>query len=119
VLVAPLMPGVNDSPEQVEEIVDLALEAGAAYVTPITLHLRGEVRDLWFEWLREHRPDLISRYERLYRRSAYAPPDEQERIAALVKAEPPEAGWRMRGRTERPREEPPEPLRKQEQGKLF
>ena len=55
------------------ELMGVALEAGAAYVTPITLHLRGEVRDLWFEWLREHRPDLIPRYERLYRRSAYAP----------------------------------------------
>jgi len=72
------------------------------------------------EWLREHRPDLISRYERLYRRSAYAPREEQERISALVKKVPdPEPGWRMRGRTERPRQEAQEPLRKQEQGKLF
>jgi DNA repair photolyase len=120
VLIAPLMPGVNDAPEQVERIVEMALEAGAAYVTPITLHLRGEVRDLWFEWLREHRPDLIQRYERLYRRGAYAPREEQERLAALVKKLPePEPSWRMRGRTVRPREEAPKPLRKREQGKLF
>ena len=46
VLVAPLMPGINDAPEQVEPIVELAAEAGAAYVTGIALHLRGEVRDL-------------------------------------------------------------------------
>jgi len=120
VLIAPIQPGINDAPEQVDPIVEMALEAGAAYVTPITLHLRGEVRGLWFEWLREHRPDLISRYERLYRRSAYAPREEQERISALVKKVPdPEPGWRMRGRTERPRQEAQEPLRKQEQGKLF
>ena len=50
-LIAPLMPGVNDAPEQVEPILELAAEAGAAYVTGIALHLRGEVRELWFEWL--------------------------------------------------------------------
>jgi DNA repair photolyase len=85
ILVAPLMPGVNDAPEQVEPILELAAEAGAAYVTGIALHLRGEVRDLWFEWLREHRPDLIARYERLYRRGAYAPPEERRRLAQLVR----------------------------------
>jgi DNA repair photolyase len=84
ILIAPLMPGVNDAPEQIEPILHLAAEAGAAYVSGIALHLRGEVRDLWFEWLREHRPDLIPRYERLYRRGAYAPPDERSRLAQLV-----------------------------------
>src|SRR5436305_1974317 len=59
VLVAPLMPGINDSPEQTEPLLELAAEAGAAYITGIPLHLRGEVRDLVFEWLREHGPDLV------------------------------------------------------------
>jgi DNA repair photolyase len=84
VLIAPLMPGVNDAPEQVQPILELAVEAGAAYVTGIGLHLRGEVKDLWFQWLAEHRPDLLERYQRLYRRGAYAPPQERERLAALV-----------------------------------
>jgi DNA repair photolyase len=119
VLIAPLMPGVNDAPEQVERIVGLALEAGAAYVTPITLHLRGDVRGLWFDWLREHRPDLIPRYERLYRRGAYAPHEEQERIAALVKRRDAPPGARMRWRLEDPQPKPPGPLQKQEQGRLF
>src|SRR5579871_4397743 len=68
VLIAPLQPGINDQPEQVQEIVDLATEAGADYIIGIALHLRGEVRALWFDWLREHRPDLVARYEGLYRR---------------------------------------------------
>ncbi|MBV9004659.1 MAG: radical SAM protein, partial [Solirubrobacterales bacterium] len=51
VLVAPLMPGINDAPEQVEPILELAAEAGAAYVSGIALHLRGEVRELFFDWL--------------------------------------------------------------------
>jgi DNA repair photolyase len=85
ILVAPLMPGVNDAPEQVEPILELAAEAGADYVSGIALHLRGELRGLWFEWLEEHRPDLIERYRDLYRRGAYAPAPERARLAGLVK----------------------------------
>jgi DNA repair photolyase len=84
VLVAPLMPGINDDPEQVREILRLCTEAGAAYVSGIALHLRGEVRQVFMEWLRENRPDLIGRYRQLYRRGAYAPLHERRRLAALL-----------------------------------
>ena len=96
VLVAPLQPGINDSPEQVAEIVELASEAGASYSTGIALHLRGEVKDLWFEWLREHRPDLIPRYEQLYRRGAYMRAEERRRLGGLVKGRELDPGPRMR-----------------------
>ncbi len=122
VLVAPLMPGINDKPEQVAEIVELASEAGAAYVTGIALHLRGEVRGVFFDWLTENRPDLMERYRRLYRRGAYMPVRERERLAAIVKGPDLAPGQRMRGRTQRPEPEPepatppkPEPV----QSRLF
>ena len=67
ILIAPLMPGINDAPEQVARIVELATEAGATYIGGNTLFLRGSVRELFFEWLREHRPDLVPRYERCTR----------------------------------------------------
>jgi DNA repair photolyase len=86
VLIAPLMPGINDAPEQVSEIVRLATEAGATHIGGIALHLRGEVRDVFFDWLRAHRPDLLELYEQLYQRGAYMPPDERRRLAALVRA---------------------------------
>ena len=86
VLIAPLMPGVNDSPEQVERILELCAEAGAVDVGGICLHLRGEVRGLWFDWLRSQRPDLLPLYERLYARGAYAPKAERERLSALVRS---------------------------------
>jgi DNA repair photolyase len=83
VLIAPLIPGVNDAPEQVDRILEIATEAGATNVVPIGLHLRGEVKDIWFDWLREYRPDLIPRYEEMYGRRAYLPKAEQERLRAL------------------------------------
>ena len=80
VLVAPLMPGINDAPEQVEKIVELATEANATYIGGQTLFLRGSVRDIFFEWLREHRPDLVERYERLYAKGAYLSPRERRKL---------------------------------------
>ncbi len=54
ILVAPLIPGINDAPEQVGEIMRIAAENGADQHRPIVpLHLRGEVRGIWFEWLRD------------------------------------------------------------------
>ena len=79
------MPGINDAPEQVEALLEAAMEAGATSIGGIALHLRGEVRGLFFDWLRAHRPDLLERYEQLYARGAYAPPDERRRLAALLR----------------------------------
>jgi DNA repair photolyase len=84
VLVAPLMPGINDAPAQVEKILELATEAGASHITGIALHLRGEVRDVFFDWLKAQRPDLVPRYAELYRRGAYAPREERRRLASLI-----------------------------------
>jgi len=84
VMVAPLMPGINDSPEQVEPILKRAKEAGATFIGSAALHLRGEVKDVFFGWLRAKRPDLVPRYEKLYARGAYLPPKERSRLSSLV-----------------------------------
>jgi DNA repair photolyase len=85
ILIAPIMPGVNDQPEQIEKILEMATEARATNAIGIPLHLRGEVRRLFFDWLRSHRPDLVPRYEELYRRGAYVNKEEKARIAGLVR----------------------------------
>ena len=117
ILIAPLMPGINDAPERVERILELAAEAGAVSVGGIALHLRGEVKDIFFDWLRSNRPDLLPRYEELYRRGAYAPPAERERLSALASG-----GRRSSGRYMRqaePRDERPPPQPEPAQGRLF
>jgi len=80
------MAGVNDAPEQVERILELAAENGATGAGGIALHLRGEVRGVFMDWLRSQRPDLVPRYEALYARGAYAPKPERERIAGVLAA---------------------------------
>jgi DNA repair photolyase len=85
VLIAPLIPGVNDSPEKLKPLLELLEDAGPDSIGGVALHLRGEVRDIWFDWLREHRPDLIPRYERLYERGAYMKREEATRLSSLVR----------------------------------
>jgi DNA repair photolyase len=116
------MPGVNDTPEQVERILELAAEAGAVSAGGVALHLRGEVKELWFDWLREKRPDLIPLYERLYRRGAYAPPQERERLAKLARGDE-RFGHRPRMRASERAADPAAPLpagrRQEAQESLF
>jgi DNA repair photolyase len=79
VLVAPILPGLSDRPEQLEAVARAAAEAGAVSITPVLLHLRPGVREQYLGWLAEHHPELMTEYERLYTR-AYAPKVFQERV---------------------------------------
>jgi DNA repair photolyase len=118
ILVAPLMPGINDDPAQVAKILQMASEAGAAYVSGIALHLRGEVRGLFMDWLTEHRSDLVPRYRELYRRGAYAPQRERRRLAELIRG--PDLAPSERGRGAfLTAPEPPPPARQPQQESLF
>jgi DNA repair photolyase len=105
VLIAPLMPGINDAPHQLEPLLEMAAAAGATSIGGVALHLRGEVRQLFMDWLQAERPDLVERYEELYRRGAYAPKDERERLARMV---------RRRGAESRFRRGSPRPLASEE-----
>ncbi|MBA3808601.1 MAG: radical SAM protein, partial [Solirubrobacterales bacterium] len=66
------MPGINDAPQQVERLLELAQEAGATSIGGVALHLRKGVREVFMAWLQAARPDLVPRYRELYRRGAYA-----------------------------------------------
>jgi len=54
VLVAPIIPAVNDC--ELERIVELAAQAGAGTASYVVLRLPYEVKDLFREWLNEHLP---------------------------------------------------------------
>src|SRR6478609_7564330 len=85
VLIAPLIPGVNDAPQQDEPLLELLDEAGPLSIGGVAVHLLGEVRDISFDVLRERRPDLLPRYKELYERGAYMRKDEASRLSAMVR----------------------------------
>jgi DNA repair photolyase len=100
VLVAPVLPGISDAPEQLEEVVNACLDAGATSISSILLHLRPGVRELYLPWLQRERPDLVAAYKTLYASpSGYAPQEARRahagRIARLTRLRPVQAYTRM------------------------
>ena len=84
---------------QIEPLLEAAAEAGATGIGGIALHLRGEVKQLFFDWLRAYRPDLLEHYEQLYARGAYAPQEEGSREVSYGKPGLGGGGvfWRVEG----------------------
>jgi DNA repair photolyase len=112
VLIAPLMPGINDAPEQVQPIVERAKEAGASFLGGVVLHLRGEVKDVFFAWLQEKRPDLLPKYERLYKGRSYLQPPQRRHATRALK------GW-GRSRASASRQDAPRAAGPARQARLF
>jgi DNA repair photolyase len=83
VLVAPVLPGLSDRPDQLRDVVKACADAGAVTISPILLHLRPGVRDQYMPWIEKQRPDLLPLYEELYPRS-YAPKAAQQKVTKLV-----------------------------------
>jgi DNA repair photolyase len=70
---APILPGISDSPEQIEEVVRAARDAGAVGIWANLLHLRAGTREHFFSQLARDWPQLLQRYRELYRYDAYLP----------------------------------------------
>lgn len=85
VLVAPVLPGISDSRDQLKEVIDAALDAGATHVYPILLHLRPVIKEVYMDWLHESYPGLVGRYEAMYRTNAYASSAERAALAKQAK----------------------------------
>ena len=81
VLVAPILPGLTDDEEHLDEIVGACAEAGVDYATPIVLHVRQGIREHFMPWVQETYPWLYPRYVELYGHRAYAPKAYQQQVA--------------------------------------
>ncbi len=117
VLMAPILPGISDAPEQMRAVVEAALDAGASHVSPIMLHLRPGVREEFLPWLEAQHPDLVERYEQLYR-TPYGPKAERAAVSRRVHSyvdahgrQRPASAHRFRGA--RPKRGEPEPVQAQ------
>jgi DNA repair photolyase len=84
VLVAPVLPGLSDGEEQLAEVVDACVAAGASSISAMYLHLRPGVREHWFDWMRRALPDRVDDYERRYRNRAYVPKQAQHELSTRV-----------------------------------
>jgi len=85
VLMAPILPGLTDSDESIEETVAAIAAAGAASVTPLPLHLRPGAREWFATWLTRTHPELAPRYRELYGSGSYLPQTYQAEIGARLR----------------------------------
>jgi DNA repair photolyase len=81
---APILPGISDRPEQLEEVVRAARDAGATGVWANLLYLKPGTREHFLDSLARDWPEELSRYEELYRTRAYLTKAQAEPVRALV-----------------------------------
>jgi DNA repair photolyase len=105
-LLAPLLPGVNDSDEAIEQVVAAAAQAGATLVWSQLLWVPSTSKAILFDWLGEQFPEQVRRYQRLYADDVDAPEAlraaASQRVAAAMARHG--LGSRPRGRPEAARQ---------------
>lgn len=80
VAMAPVIPGISDSPAALAEVVRAARDAGATKIWTNLLYLRPGTREHFLDELGRTWPDQREALERLYRSRAHL---ERSRVAAL------------------------------------
>jgi DNA repair photolyase len=68
---APILPGISDRPDLLDDVVRAARAAGATGVWGNALYLKPGTREHFLESLARDFPDQVERYERLYEGRAY------------------------------------------------
>lgn len=81
---APILPGISDSPEQLERVVSAARAAGATGIWANLLYLKPGTREHFLAQLARDWPEQLERYERLYADRAYLSARQAEPIRTLV-----------------------------------
>ncbi len=67
--VMPVLPGITDSPDMVEELVIAVKQAGASYISACALRLQSSARDRYLPFIAATFPELASRYQKAYAKS--------------------------------------------------
>jgi DNA repair photolyase len=71
VLVAPILPMITDSDEQIDALLGQIAAAGASSATVFALHLRPGAREWFLHYLGRHHPLLLGAYGQLYSKGSY------------------------------------------------
>jgi DNA repair photolyase len=103
---APILPGLSDSPDRLRAVVHAAKSAGATTVWAAPVHLRPGVREHFLAALARDWPELVGTYEQLFAERAYLPSSIatpiREHVRAAARAAPLREGYRRVERQPQP-----------------
>ena len=82
---SPVVPGITDSPRDLESLIRVAAEAGADYVFANPLFLKPCSAAVFIPFLEKNFPHLAENYRQRYQDRAFLPPAYAKRLSLLVK----------------------------------
>jgi DNA repair photolyase len=80
---APILPGISDSPKQLEATVRAAAEAGACFLWCNVVYLKPGTREYFFQFMQKEFPHLAKHYEALFPKP-YAPHGVKEKLEETI-----------------------------------
>ena len=81
---SPVLPGITDSPADLEAVVKAAAAAGARHIFAGALFLKPCSAAVFLPFLEQHFPQLVENYRERYRDRSFLPPSYGKRIAQLI-----------------------------------
>src|SRR5437660_538810 len=81
---SPVVPGITDSPADLEALIRAAAEAGADYVFANPLFLKPCSAAVFLPFLEQHFPHLVKNYRSRYQDRAFLPPAYGKRLGQLI-----------------------------------
>jgi DNA repair photolyase len=100
ILCCPLLPGITDTQEALNEMARRAAAVGANFLAANPLFLKPCSRPTYLSFVREHFPALEEDYAARFAHADFAAPSYRRKLAAMV-----EAARRLHGLSQRPRDE--------------
>lgn len=82
---APVLPGITDSPPDLQRVARAAADAGAKFIHVNPLFLKPCSEKVFMPFLEEKFPRLVSMYRERYANRAYLPSEYHQRVSALMK----------------------------------
>ena len=81
---SPVLPGITDSPADLEAVVKAAATAGARHIFAGPLFLKPCSAAVFLPFLEQHFPQLVENYRERYQDRSFLPPSYGKRIAQLI-----------------------------------
>ena len=81
---APVLPGITDSPKDLEAVIKAASEAHATSIFANPLFLKPCSRSVFLPFIKERFPNLVQRYEQLYGERDFGSQAYRQHLSALM-----------------------------------